>query len=106
MMDGRKKPTADMPRLFDVFDHPEIKSVRASTSIRQNVDINKIKERIVNARQIRTSGKDVIKYEEGRGKYVLIFPSGYVQVHAPSQEGIRDLLKSLRNELYEVGILR
>lgn len=105
-MDERERPSVDMPRLFDVFDHPEVKSVRASTSIRLDVDLKEVRNRIGEARHIRTSGKDVVKYEEGRGKYVLIFPSGYIQIHAPTREGIRDLLKSLRNELYEVGLLR
>lgn len=97
--------SVNMPRLFNVFDLPEIKSVRAATSLRQKIDLEKVWSKVDRVKKIRTSGKDVAKFVEGKGKYLLLFPSSYVQVHAPDEEGVREVLKSFRNELYEAGLL-
>lgn len=105
-MTERETSSVDMPRLFNVFDLPEIKAVRAASSLRQNMDLEKVRRRISKARKIRTSGKEVVKFEIGKGQYLLLFPSGYVQVHAPDEEKVRAVLKSFRDELYETGLLK
>lgn len=98
--------SVDMPRLFNVFNILEIKSVRAVTSLRQDIDLEKVWGRIDRAKKIRTSGKDVAKFEVGKGQYLLLFPSGYVQIYAPSEEKLRRVLKNFRDELYECGLLK
>lgn len=101
-----KPPSMDIPRLFNVFDIPEIKSVRAVSSLRQDIALEEVWNKVDKARKVRTSGKDVVKFEEGKGEYLLLFPSGYVQVYAPSEEKIRQVLRSFRDELYEMGLLK
>lgn len=101
-----KTPSVDMPRLFNVFDMPEIKSVRATTNIRINVKLREVLKNAPRARKIRTAGKKVVKFEINKGEYLLFFPSGYVQIHAPSEGRIREVLKAFRNELYECGLLK
>ncbi len=95
----------EMPRLFNVFDVPEIKSVRAVSSLRRNVNLEEVWGRLAKARKVRTSGKEVVKFEEGTGEYLLLFPSGYIQIYAPSEDKIREVLKSFRDSLYETGLL-
>ena len=104
MVEG-ESTTVEMPRLYNVFEMPEIKSVRAVTSLRQDIDLEKVWEQVPNARKIRTSGKEVAKYEIGKGQYLILFPTGYVQICAPSEERVRKILKSFRDELYDEGIL-
>lgn len=99
-------PSMDIPRLFNVFDIPEIKSVRAVSSLRQEVDLEEIWRKVERAKKIRTSGKEVIKFKEGKGHYLLLFPSGYIQIYAPEEEKVRKILKTFRNELYENGLLK
>ncbi len=101
-----ESPSMDIPRLFNIFDMPEIKSVRAVSSLRQEINLEKVWGGVSKARKVRTSGKDVVKYEEGKGKYLLLFPSGYVQIYAPSKEEVREVLKSFRDALYETGLLK
>ncbi len=96
----------DIPRLFNIFDIPEIKSVRAVSSLRQEIDLEKIWSNVDRAKKIRTSGKEVIKFKEGKGHYLLLFPSGYIQIYAPNEEKVREILKTFRNELYESGLLK
>ncbi len=100
-----ESPSMGIPRLFNIFDMPEIKSVRAVSSLRQDVNLEEVWGGINKARKVRTSGKDVVKFEEGKGKYLLLFPSGYVQIYAPSEEEVREVLKSFRDDLYENGFL-
>lgn len=101
-----ESPSMDIPRLFNIFDMPEIKSVRAVSSLRQEINLEEVWGEVNKARKVRTSGKDVVKYEEGKGKYLLLFPSGYVQIYAPSEEEVREVLKSFRDALYENGFLK
>ncbi len=101
-----ESPSMDIPRLFNIFDMPEIKSVRAVSSLRQEINLEEVWGGVNKARKVRTSGKDVVKYEEGKGKYLLLFPSGYVQIYAPSEEEVREVLKSFRDVLYENGLLK
>lgn len=105
MTDG-ETASVNMPRLFNVFNLLEIKSVRAVTSLRQEINLESVWKRIDRAKRIRTSGKDVAKFEVGKGQYLLLFPSGYVQVYAPSEEELRGVLKNFRDELYESGLLK
>ncbi len=99
-------PSMDMPRLFNIFDIPEVKSVRAASSLRSDVDLEEVWGRLSRARKIRTSGKEVVKFEIGKGKYLLLFPSGYIQISAPDEDSIREILRAFRNELYENGLLK
>ena len=94
-----------IPRLFNVFDMPEIKSVRGVSSFRQEVDPEKIIGKVEKARKVRTSGKEVVKFEEDKGKYLLLFPSGYVQIYAPSEDEIREVLRSFRDSLFDMGLI-
>ncbi|KXB04414.1 hypothetical protein AKJ50_02435 [candidate division MSBL1 archaeon SCGC-AAA382A13] len=96
----------NIPRLFNVFDIPETKSIRAVSSLRPDISLESIWNKVSRARKVRTSGKDVVKFEEGKGQYLLLFPSGYVQIYAPNEEKIRSTLKSFRDELYEAGLLK
>lgn len=95
----------DIPRLFNIFDIPEVKSVRAVSSLRKNVDLEEVWEKVNRAKKVRTSGKNVVKFEKGKGQYLLLFPSGYVQIYAPDKEKIREVLKSFRDELFDIGML-
>ncbi len=105
-MSEGKSASMKVPRLFNVFDHPEIKSIRAASSLRQDVNLEKVMNEIKRAKKIRTSGKDVVKFEIGKGHYLLLFPSGYIQISAPSEEKVREVLESFRDELHEKGLLR
>lgn len=105
-MKDEETTSVDMPRLFNVFDIPDIKSVRAVSSLRQEVDLENIWGQIDRARKIRTAGQDVVKYEVGEGNYLLLFSSGYVQIYAPSEDRVREVLKSFRDELYGNGLLK
>jgi hypothetical protein len=101
-----KTPFIQMPRLYNVFNMPEVKAVRAVTSVRSNVDLKEALKRSSNARKVRTANKDILKFEIERGSYLLLFPSGYVEIHAPNEQGIREVLVAFRNELYECGLLK
>ena len=105
-MANEERSSIDMPRLFNVFDHFEIKSIRAVSSLRQEVDLSEVWNRVPRARKVRTSGKDVVKFEIGKGQYLLLFPSGYIQIYAPSEDKIREVLKLFRDELYGNGLLK
>lgn len=96
----------DAPRLFNVFDLPKIKSVRAVSSLKQKIKVEKIWNHLNDVKKVRTSGKDVAKFEVGKGEYLLLFPSGYVQIYGPNEERIREVLRSFRDELFKEGLLR
>jgi len=96
-----KSPLIRVPRLYDVFETPEVKAVRAVTSIRANVDLSRALERIPGTRMIRSGKKEVLKFEVERGSYLLLFPNGYVEVHARSEEDVRNVLLAFRNELHK-----
>lgn len=101
-----KTPSIHMPRLYNVFNMPNIKAVRAVTSLRSKVDLKEILKRVPRAHQVRSANKDVIKFEIRRGAYLLLFPSGYMEVHAPDEGGVREVLVAFRDELYECGLIR
>lgn len=104
-MEENNSNSMGIPRLFNVFDMPEIKSVRGVSSFRQEVNHDEIVGKVDSAKKVRTSGKEVVKFEEGKGKYLLLFPSGYVQISAPSEDEIREVLKSFRDSLFDTGLI-
>jgi uncharacterized Fe-S cluster-containing protein len=94
-----------MPRLYNVFDIPKIRSVRATTALRSKIDTKKILSNIRRAHQIQTAKKKVVKFELRRGAYLLLFPSGYVEVRAPDEGSIREVLIAFRDELFRNGLI-
>jgi len=95
-----------MPRLYNVFDMPKITSVRATTTLRSKVDLKKILEEIPRTRKVKTSNKEIVKFELSRGTYLLLFPSNYVEVHAPDEESVREVLLAFRDELFKSGLIK
>lgn len=95
-----------MPHLYNVFDMPKIKAIRATTVLRSKVDIEGISKLIPRARQVRSADKNIIKFELRRGAYLLLFPSGYVEVHAPDEGEMREVLIAFRDELFEHGLIK
>jgi len=97
---------SEMPRLYNVFDMPKITSVRATTTLRSKVDLKKILEEIPRTRKVKTSNKEIVKFELSRGTYLLLFPSNYVEVHAPDEESVREVLLAFRDELFKSGLIK
>ena len=62
-------------------------------------------ERIPHTRKVITSDKEIVKFELGRGTYLLLFPSRYVEVHAPDEGSVREILLAFRNELFKNGLI-
>jgi hypothetical protein len=85
---------------------PNIKAVRAVTSLRSKVDLKEVLKRAPQAREIRSANKGIAKFEIRRGVYLLLFPSGYIEVHAPDEGSVREVLIAFRDELYECGLIR
>lgn len=98
--------SVDRPRLFNIFTLPETKSVRAVSTLRQEISLEDVWGRVEGTKKIRTSGKSVVKFRVGKGQYLLLFPSNRIQIYAPSEERVREVLKAFRDELYEAGLLR
>jgi hypothetical protein len=103
---GEAGKRAIMPHLYNVFDMPKIKAVRATTVLRSKVNIGEILKRVSNAHQVRTADKNIIKFELRRGVYLLLFPSGYIEVHAPDEGEMREVLIAFRDELFEHGLIK
>ena len=95
-----------MPRLYNVFDMPKLTSVRATTTLRSKVNIKKILEGIPRTRKVKTSNKEIVKFELSRGTYLLLFPSRYVEVHAPDEGSVREVLLAFRDELFKSGLIK
>lgn len=95
-----------MPRLYNVFDMPKITAVRAATTLRSKVDFTEILNRIPRARKVRTSNKSVVKFELKRGSYLLLFPTNYIEIHAPDEGGAREVLLAFRDELFKNGLIK
>ena len=104
-MEQQETPITQMPRLYDVFEIPKIRSVRATTMLRSKIDSKKILSDVRNSSRIRTANKEVIKFELRRGAYLLLFPSGYTEINAPNESLIREVLVSFRNELSRNGLI-
>ncbi|MDI6884033.1 MAG: hypothetical protein QMD00_02675 [Hadesarchaea archaeon] len=105
-MDEDKPRVSEMPRLYNVFDMPMVKSVRAITTLRSKTSLNDILNRISRARKVRTSNKDVVKFELRRGSYLLLFPTNYIEIYAPDEGGVREVLLAFRDELFKNGLLK
>ena len=95
-----------MPRLYNVFDMPKIKAVRATTTLRLKVSMEEILGRISRAHQIRSADKNIVKFELRRGAYLLLFPSGYVEIHARDEGEMREVLIAFRDELFGHGLIK
>lgn len=95
-----------MPHLYNVFDVPKIKAVRATTVLRSKVNYEEILKNISRASKIRSADKNIVKFELRRGVYLLLFPSGYVEVHAPDEGEMREVLVAFRDELSEHGLIK
>lgn len=85
---------------------PNIKAVRAVTSLRSKVDLKEVLKRVPRACKIKSANKDIAKFEIRRRTYLLLFPSGYIEVHAPDRGGVREVLVAFRDELYECGLIK
>ncbi len=94
-----------MPRILDIFENPKIKSVRAITKISRNIDIEELLDRVPHVKLISTSKKKVVRFELKRASYLLLFPSRYVEVHAPDPGGIHDVLVAFRNEISKRALI-
>jgi len=94
-----------MPRIYDVFDVPKIKSVRATTKIHKNINLGEVLNRIPNVKSITTSNKSVVRFAVKRGGYLLLFPNGYIEVHAADEGEVREVLLAFREELFKAGLI-
>jgi len=101
-----EKHVIHMPHLYNVFDMPKVKAVRVTTTLRSKVSVGEILKRIPRARQIRSADKNIVKFELRRGTYLLLFPSGYVEVHARDEGEVREVLIAFRDELFEHGLIK
>ncbi|MEM2878016.1 MAG: hypothetical protein QXG10_00460 [Candidatus Hadarchaeales archaeon] len=96
---------SEMPKLYDVFEPPKMKSVRAVTKMREQLDIREVFARVPKVQKITTSKKTVAKFHLRRSCYLLLFPTGYVEIHAPDEGSVREVMVSFRDELYKSGLL-
>jgi len=87
-----KPNLAEIPRIYDVFDVPKVKSIRAITKIHGKIDLEEVLNRVPNVKSLTTSNKNVVRFEIRRGSYLLLFPTGYVEVHAPDEGAVREVL--------------
>ncbi len=106
MVNEDEPRVSEMPHLYNVFDMLTLKSVRAITALRSKVGLDDILNRIPRARKVRTSNKNVVKFEIKRGSYLLLFPSNYIEIHAPDEAGAREVLIAFRDELFKNGLLK
>lgn len=97
---------SEMPRLYNVFDMPKVKSVRTITFLRSKINLDDVLNHIPRARKVRTSNKDVVKFEIKRGSYLLLFPTNYIEIHAPDEGGAREILLAFRDELFKNGLIK
>jgi len=104
-MSEDKARISQMPHLYDVFEMPKIKALRAVTNLRFKLNIKEAMK-IPNIKTIRTANKDIVKFELRRGAYLLLFPGGYVEVHAPDEESMRSVLLAFREKLFEHGLIK
>jgi len=96
---------SEMPRLYNVFDVPKIRSVRATTVLRAKIDLREVLNRLPKVSRLRTSNKNVVKFQLKRGSYLLLFPTNYVEIYAPDEGAVREVLVSFRDELFKNGLL-
>jgi hypothetical protein len=96
---GESSHVMDKPRLYDIFDIPKITSIRAKTKLHLSVDLETLLRSVTRAKRIKTANQNIVKFELKRGAYLLLFPSGYVEVHAPDEGTMREVLIAFRDEL-------
>ena len=104
-MSEDKARVSQMPHLYDVFEMPKIKALRAVTNLRFKLNMKEAMK-IPNIKTIRTANKDIVKFVLRRGAYLLLFPGGYVEVHAPDEESMRSVLLAFREKLFENGLIK
>jgi len=104
-MDEAGTRISQMPHLYDIFEVPKIKALRAVTSLRFKLDIQEAMK-LPRVKTIRTANKDIVKFELRRGTYLLLFPGGYIEIHAPNEEGMRGVLLAFRDELSKHGLIK
>lgn len=103
---GESNPhVSEMPRIYDVFDVPTVKSVRATTKIHKTIDIKEVLNRVPKVKSITTSNKNVARFNVKRGGYLLLFPNGYIEVHAADEGEVREVLVAFRDELFKSGLI-
>lgn len=93
-----------MPRLYNIFDMPKLMSVRSATALRSKINFEDVLK-IPRSRKIKASNKEIIKFEIRRGTYLLLFPSNYIEVHAPDEDSVREVLLTFRDELFKNGLI-
>lgn len=96
---------SEMPRIYDIFDAPKVKSLRATTKIHKDIDLKEVLSRVPKTKPITTSKKEVARFEIRRGCYLLLFPMGYIEVHAPDEGCVREVLVAFRDELAKSGLI-
>jgi len=101
-----EKRVIHMPRLYNIFDMPKVKAVRATTTLHPKVSAGEILKLISRASRIRSADKNIIKFEIRRGAYLLLFPSGYVEIHARDEGEMREVLIAFRDELFGHGLIK
>jgi len=94
-----------MPHLYDIFEVPKIKALRAVTSLRFKIDIREVMK-LPRVKTIRTANREIVKFELRRGTYLLLFPGGYIEIHAPNEESMRGVLLAFRDELSKHGLIK
>lgn len=97
---------SQMPRLYDVFEIPKIKSLRATTELRFKINFEEAFHQLPRIRKIRTANKDIAKFELRRGVYLLLFPNGYIEIHAPDEGSMREVLLAFRDTLFKNGLIK
>ncbi|KUO40781.1 MAG: hypothetical protein APZ16_02695 [Candidatus Hadarchaeum yellowstonense] len=96
---------SEMPRIYDIFEAPKIKSLRATSKINKNLDIAEVLKRLPRVKSISTSKKNVVRFTVKRGNYLLLFPNGYIEIHAADEGEIREILSAFREELFKAGLI-
>ncbi|MGC8816524.1 MAG: hypothetical protein ACP5PX_01730 [Candidatus Hadarchaeum sp.] len=104
-MEENSPSVSEMPRIHDIFEVPKIKSVRAISKINKTLDITEVLKRLPNVKSITTSKKTVVKFTLKRGNYLLLFPNGYIEIHAAEEGAIREILSAFREELFKAGLI-
>lgn len=82
-----------------------MKSVRATTTLHPKIDFKEILNRLPKVSKLQTSNKNVVKFQLKRGSYLLLFPTNYVEIHAPDEGTVREVLIAFRDELFKNGLL-
>ncbi|MBC7219624.1 MAG: hypothetical protein H5T49_05810 [Hadesarchaea archaeon] len=104
-MEESNPSLSEMPRIHDIFDVPKVKSIRATSKINKALNLEEVLKRLPNVKAITTSKKNVVKFTLRRGNYLLLFPNGYIEIHAAEEGSIREILSAFREELFKAGLI-